>query len=100
MRQKLKNLMPMLRTMQHKKKFFYNKHPAEYKFNLLQRGSYRGFATARVLNSSVLPFSKPRVHSSQRIGPHNYDIMCILIGSLLGSTHPCCAYNYQTPGSP
>lgn len=46
---------------------------------------YRGFtATARALNSSILPFSKPRVHSSKRIGPHNYEILCIFIGSLLG----------------
>jgi hypothetical protein len=33
---------------------------------------------------SVLPFSSPRVLSTKRIGPHNYEILCILIGSLLG----------------
>jgi hypothetical protein len=32
----------------------------------------------------VLPFSTSRVLSTKRIGPHNYDILCILIGSLLG----------------
>jgi hypothetical protein len=32
----------------------------------------------------VLPFSTPRVLSTKRIGPHNYEILCILIGSLLG----------------
>ena len=36
------------------------------------------------MNCSVLPFSAPRVHSTKRIGPHNYKILCILIGSLLG----------------
>lgn len=50
----------------------------------LQPGSCRGFMPTRVLNSSVLPFSTPRVHSSKRIGPHNYEILCIFIGSLLG----------------
>lgn len=50
----------------------------------LQHGSYRSFMTTRLLNSSVLPFSAPRIHSSKRIGPHNYEILCILIGSLLG----------------
>lgn len=33
---------------------------------------------------SVLPFSTPRVNSLRRIGPHNYDILSLIIGSLLG----------------
>jgi hypothetical protein len=33
---------------------------------------------------STLPFSSSRVLSTKRIGPHNYEILCILIGSLLG----------------
>ena len=33
---------------------------------------------------SVLPFSSPRTLSIKRIGPHNIDILYILIGSLLG----------------
>jgi hypothetical protein len=33
---------------------------------------------------SVLPFSYPRFPSLKRIGPHNYNILSILIGSLLG----------------
>ena len=33
---------------------------------------------------SLLPFSCPRVPSTKRIGPHNYEIVCIVIGSLLG----------------
>ena len=37
-----------------------------------------------ILNSSSLPFSLPRVNSFKRIGPHNFDILSILIGSLLG----------------
>lgn len=36
---------------------------------------------------SILPFSKPRVLTSKRIGPHNFIILCILIGSLLGDGH-------------
>ena len=34
--------------------------------------------------SSILPFSCPRVPSIKRIGPHNFDILTIIIGSLLG----------------
>lgn len=37
-----------------------------------------------ILISNTLPFYSPRVLSTKRIGPHNYDILCILIGSLLG----------------
>lgn len=33
---------------------------------------------------SLLPFNCPRVPSTKRIDPHNYEIVCILIGSLLG----------------
>jgi hypothetical protein len=33
---------------------------------------------------SLLPFSSPRVLSTKRIGPHNFDILSILMGSLLG----------------
>ena len=32
----------------------------------------------------TLPFSSPKVPSTNRIGPHNQEILCILIGSLLG----------------
>ena len=34
--------------------------------------------------SSTLPFSLPRINSLKRIGPHNYNILSLLIGSLLG----------------
>jgi hypothetical protein len=34
-----------------------------------------------------LPFSTNRVPSLKRIGPHNYNILCIVIGSLLGDGH-------------
>lgn len=37
-----------------------------------------------LLMSNILPFSLPRVKSINRIGPHNYDILSILFGSLLG----------------
>ena len=40
-----------------------------------------------VLMSTILPFSAARVHSHKRIGPHNYNILSILIGSLLGDGH-------------
>ena len=51
------------------------------------------FGTSRVLpisNFSIsrglytLPFSTSRVLSTNRIGPHNYDVLSIFIGSLLG----------------
>jgi len=32
----------------------------------------------------ILPFSTGRISSLKRIGPHNYEILSILIGSLLG----------------
>nr|YP_010130223.1 LAGLIDADG endonuclease [Clavaria fumosa]QPZ51124.1 LAGLIDADG endonuclease [Clavaria fumosa] len=37
-----------------------------------------------ILISNVLPFCSPRVPSLKRIGPHNINILNILIGSLLG----------------
>jgi hypothetical protein len=33
---------------------------------------------------SILPFNSPKTLSLKRIGPHNYKILCICIGSLLG----------------
>jgi hypothetical protein len=36
---------------------------------------------------AALPFSSPRVLSTKRIGPHNYKVLSILIGSLLGDGH-------------
>ncbi len=40
-----------------------------------------------IFMSSVLPFSCSRVNALRRIGPHNSDILSILIGSLLGDGH-------------
>jgi hypothetical protein len=40
-----------------------------------------------ILTSTILPFSAPRINSSKRIGPHNFDILSIIIGSLLGDGH-------------
>lgn len=37
-----------------------------------------------IILNNILPFSLPKVNSFKRIGPHNYDILSILIGSLLG----------------
>ena len=34
--------------------------------------------------SLSLPFISPKIRAWKRIGPHNYDILSILIGSLLG----------------
>lgn len=39
------------------------------------------------LISATLPFNKSRTPSLKRIGPHNYNILSILIGSLLGDGH-------------
>ena len=35
----------------------------------------------------ILPFCSPKTKSNLRIGPHNYDILCILMGSLLGDAY-------------
>lgn len=35
-------------------------------------------------NLPVLPFSTPRTPSIKRIGPHSYQVLCILVGSILG----------------
>jgi len=35
----------------------------------------------------MLPFSSPKIRAVKRIGPHNFDILCILIGSLLGDSY-------------
>ena len=37
--------------------------------------------------STVLPFICPKTKSQNRIGPHNYNILCILMGSLLGDAY-------------
>ena len=37
-----------------------------------------------ISNLSRLPFNSPKVPSLNKIGPHNHEILCILIGSLLG----------------
>lgn len=36
---------------------------------------------------NTLPFSKTRITSEKKIGPHNDDVLNILIGSLLGDGH-------------
>jgi cytochrome c oxidase subunit 3 len=47
------------------------------------------FLDVLLLNSIMycLPFNKPKVPSLKRIGPHNKDILSIVIGSLLGDGH-------------
>ena len=57
-------------------------------FLLVSSGFYES-PTCEIFNftffmSSALPFSTKRVNSLKRIGPHNIDILSILIGSLLG----------------
>ena len=41
----------------------------------------------KIIYSTILPFIAPNTKSTKRIGPHNYDILSILIGSLLGDAH-------------
>lgn len=36
---------------------------------------------------STLPFSSPKINSTNRIGPHNFTVLSLLIGSLLGDGH-------------
>lgn len=40
-----------------------------------------------IFYSTILPFVLPKTKSHNRIGPHNYDIISILMGSLLGDAH-------------
>ena len=40
-----------------------------------------GFAT---LANNILSVSSKRIPSTKRIGPHNYEVLCLLMGSLLG----------------
>lgn len=40
-----------------------------------------------IIYSTVLPFISPKTKSKNRIGPHNYDTICILMGSLLGDAY-------------
>jgi len=35
----------------------------------------------------ILPLSSPKLRAVKRIGPHNFDILCILMGSLLGDSY-------------
>jgi ubiquinol-cytochrome c reductase cytochrome b subunit len=35
-------------------------------------------------SSALLPFNSPKINFRKRIGPHNIDVLSILIGSLLG----------------
>jgi hypothetical protein len=35
----------------------------------------------------ILPFSKPKIGAKNRIGPHNFNILSILICSLLGDSY-------------
>jgi hypothetical protein len=37
-----------------------------------------------MLNFPILPFNSPKILSLNRVGPHNHEALCILIGSLLG----------------
>ena len=40
-----------------------------------------------IIHCTVLPFICPKTKSQNRIGPHNYNILCILMGSLLGDAY-------------
>ena len=54
---------------------------------ITDKNSKIGSLNQKMLYSSifpVLPFSTSRISSLKRIGPHNYEILSILIGSLLG----------------
>ena len=40
-----------------------------------------------IFKSAALPFILNKTKSHNRIGPHNYNILCILMGSLLGDAY-------------
>jgi ubiquinol-cytochrome c reductase cytochrome b subunit len=39
------------------------------------------------MSNILLPFNLPKIKSLNRIGPHNYEILTIIFGSLLGDAH-------------
>jgi hypothetical protein len=39
------------------------------------------------LYNTILPFISPKYRSYKRIGPHDYNVLCILKGSLLGDAY-------------
>ena len=45
----------------------------------------------KIINNSMVStfstYTTGRIPSTKRIGPHNYDVLCLLIGSLLGDGH-------------
>lgn len=49
--------------------------------------NYKKLSLFNLRPYSLLPFSLSRVSSVKRIGPHNIDLLSILIGSLLGDGH-------------
>jgi ubiquinol-cytochrome c reductase cytochrome b subunit len=38
-------------------------------------------------SSPLLPFNSPKINFRKRIGPHNINVLSVLIGSLLGDGH-------------
>jgi ubiquinol-cytochrome c reductase cytochrome b subunit len=40
-----------------------------------------------ISSSALLPFNSPKINFRKRIGPHNIDVLSLLIGSLLGDGH-------------
>lgn len=47
----------------------------------------QGFSNFCLVSGLFLPFSTPRVPSHKRIGPHDFEVLSLLIGSLLGDGH-------------
>src|SRR5690606_12660961 len=46
--------------------------------------TWSDFDIDNILFSSLLPFISPKVRASKRIDPHNYEVLSILFGSMLG----------------
>jgi hypothetical protein len=56
-------------------------------FLLLSSGvSLKCNSLFNIILCSILPFSSPKVLSTKRIGPHNINILSVIIGCMLGDS--------------
>jgi hypothetical protein len=50
-------------------------------------GIFGGFNTFGVVLNIYLPFGGPKLKTTQRVGPHNIDLISVLMGNMLGDGH-------------
>jgi LAGLIDADG DNA endonuclease family len=45
------------------------------------------FNNNEFITLSILPFIKPKTRANERVGPHNEDVISVIIGSMLGDSY-------------